>query len=329
MIELLVLPLLMLNNLTMDDFSTSAEWSELPDILGNHHYYRWTGSKTSSEQYGEIYSQSYWGLPKDTVFQSGIGPVQWFYLHTTGPKYELYYNNQSYSNTSKLRVISGYLPIPKQNINRISINNVIFSPVEYQYNEETVYIKTTVTVNWQKRIKRALRPGFKTKYYSSTKELSTAYRNNTLLWTGLESYNQIIPATVTNHSLAYTTINIKIPEGCSHYTITATSENNSAHYIKTNYVYHKLDENGYYMESFETLDHAGMRPFGKNTFLLQNGEYDVKIYAGSPFENTELNLNVSYIDEYKEKRELNKDYFIALLTLIITGLMVKRYYGSY
>jgi len=101
------------------------------------------------------------------------------------------------------------------------------------------------------------------------------------------------------------------------------------HYIKTNYVYYKLDDNCYYVESFETLDHAGMRPFGKNTFLLQNDEYDVKMYASSPFEMVELDLNVTHIDEYKEKRELNKDYFIAMLTLIITGLMVKRYYGSY
>ena len=329
MIELLVLPLLMLNNLTLDDFSTSAEWVESPDILSTRHYYQWRSSQKSSDQYNKIYSQSYWGLPKDTVLQSGVGPVQWFYLHTTGPKYELYYDNQSYSNSSELRVISGYLPKPKKNINRISINSVSFSPIVYQYNEEVVTIKTTVTVKWEKRIKRALLPGFKTKYYSDDKELSTTYKNTTLLWQDLEAYNQIIPATVTNHSSAYTTININIPDGCSHYTITATSENNSAHYIKTNYVYHKLYENCYYVESFETLDHAGMRPFGKNTFLLQNDEYDVKMYASSPFENTELNLNVSHIDEYKEKRELNKYYFTAMLTLIITGLMVKKYYGSY
>ena len=329
MIELLVLPLLMLNNLTLDDFSTSAEWSDSIDILSTRHYYRWTGSKTSREQNREIYSQSYWGLPKDTVFQSGVGPVQWFYLHSTGPKYELYYKNQSYSNTSELRIISGYLPKPKKNINRISINSVSFSPVVYQYNEDTVTIKTTVTVKWEKRIKRALLPGFKTIYYSNKKELSTTYRNNTLQWPGQETYKQIIPVIVTNHSLAYTTINIKILDSCSHYTINAVSENNFAYYIKTNYIYYELYKNCYYVESFETLDHAGMRPFGKNTYLLQNGEYDVKMYANSPFENTELNLNVSHIDEYKEKRELNKDYFIAMLTLIITGLMVKKYYGPY
>jgi len=327
MIELLLMPLLMLNNLTLDDFSTSAEWSESTDVLNSQYYYQWRGSQKSSKQYDEIYSQSYWGLPKEVVFQSGVGPIQWFYLHTTGPKYELYYENQSYSNTSELRIMSGYLPKPKKNINRISINGVTFSPV--QINENTGEIKTTVTVKWQKRIKRALRPGFKTRHYSSSKELSTAYRNTTLLWPELEAYNQVIPVTVTNHSLAYTTINIKIPDGISHYTITATSENNTAHYIKTNYVYYKLDDNCYYVESFETLDHAGMRPFGKNTFLLQNDEYDVKMYASSPFEMVELDLNVTHIDEYKEKRELNKDYFIAMLTLIITGLMVKRYYGSY
>lgn len=329
MIELLVLPLLMLNNLTLDDFSTSVEWGESTDILDSRYYYQWRSSQKSSEQYDEIYSQSYWGLPEDTIFQSGVGPVQWFYLHSTGPKYELYYDNQSYSNSSELKIISGYLPKPKKNINRISINSVTFSPVEYQYNEDTVTIKTTVTVEWEKRIKRALRPGFKTKYYSAKKELSTEHINNTIIWPGLEAYNQIILVTVTNHSSAYTTINIEIPDGCSHYTINAGSANNSAYYIKTNYVYYKLYENCYYVESFETLNHAGMRPFGKNTFLLQNDEYDVKMYASSPFENTELNLNVSHIDEYKEKRELNKDYFIALLTLIITGVMVNKYYGSY
>ena len=129
MIELLVLPLLMLNNLSLDDFSTSAEWVESPDILSTRHYYQWRSSQKSSKQYDEIYSQSYWGLPEDTIFQSGVGPVQWFYLHSTGPKYELYYDNQSYSNSSELRIISGYLPKPKKNINRISINDVIFSPI--------------------------------------------------------------------------------------------------------------------------------------------------------------------------------------------------------
>ena len=319
----------MLNNLTVDDFSTAPDWSESTDILNSRYYYQWRGSQKTSKQYVRIYSQSYWGLPKDTIFQPGVGPVQWFYLHATSPKHELYYENQSYSNSSELRIISGYLPKPKKNINRISINSVTFSQVDYQYTEDYVTIKSTVTVDWQKRIKRKLLPGFKTIYYNDKKELSTIYRNNTLLWPGLESYNQIIPVTVTNHSSAYTTINIKIPDGCSHYTINAVSDNNYAHYIKTNYVYHKLYENCYYVESFDTLDHAGMRPFGKNTFILPNDEYDVKVYASSPFEIVELELNVSHIDEYKEKRELNKDYFIALLTLIIVGLAVKRYYGSY
>jgi len=225
MIELLLMPLLMLNNLTLDDFSTSAEWSESTDVLNSQYYYQWRGSQKSSKQYDEIYSQSYWGLPKDTVFQSGVGPIQWFYLHTTGPKYELYYDNKSYSNSSELRIISGYLPKPKKNINRISINSVSFSPIMYQYNEDTVTIKTTVTVRWEKRIKRKSLPGFKTKYYSDKKELSTTYRNTTFLWPDLNAYNQIIPVTVTNHSSAYTTINIEIPDSCSYYTINALYQN--------------------------------------------------------------------------------------------------------
>lgn len=329
MIELLIMPLLMLNNLTLDDFSTSAEWGESTDMLGSQYYYRWDDSRHTKEQYREIYYQSYWGLPEDVVFQSGVGPVQWFYLHTTGPRYELYYENQTYSNSSELRIISGYLQQPRRFDDGRSINRVTFTPVEYQQINDDIILKTTATVNWQVLSGRASPTGPKTRHYTSTKDLYHTYKNIPLMWPDTEAYNQVIPVTVTNHSSTYTTININIPDGCSQYTINAVSENNTAHYIKTNYVYHKLDDNCYYMESLETLDHTGMRPFGKNTFILPPGEYDVKMYASSPFEKVELDLNVSHIDEHREKRELNKDYFIALLTLIITGLVMKRYYGSY
>ncbi len=328
MIELLLLPLLMLNNLTADDFCTEANWSECPEEVGVRHYYSWHGSKDSSEQYAEIYSQKYWGLPKDTKFKSGVGPIQWFYIYSTGPVYSVYLNNQSYSNSTDIGFTYGYLPKPKKKVNGITLDEVLFSPVEYKYNNNVVTSTTTATVKWHTRTKRALSKGYNTKYYSKNKTISCEYINDTSLWPELNAYNEVIPVTVTNHS-AFTTVSIDMPDDVSYYHIKAESENHTAYFIKTNYIYYPLAENCYYIEQFEIINNSGMRPYGKNRFMLPVDEYNIIVYAGTPFETVELNLNVTYTDATHEPPEPNREYLIGLLTLFTCVLVVRHYNGPY
>lgn len=325
MIELLVLPLLMLGNLTADDFSAEADWSGTPGEWGVYHSYRWDYNLDLSGNIDKSYSPTAFGLPANTRLQPGVGPTQWFYVYSTGPEYSVYYDNNTYTNTTNLKLYSGYLHLKIENVYLIS---VYFSPPVCQYYDDKVSVKTKVTVWWYTRTKRADHSGYSTTYYNVTKTITYDYKYTTHMWPDLDAYNEKIQVDVTNHS-AYTTINIKLPDDISHYKITAKSENHTAQFTKTNHIFHKLSDDYYYMEDFNIVNHSGIKPFGKNTFILPQDEYKIKVTAGSPFEIKELNLNVTYIDEVKETRELNKDYFIALLTLIIVGLAVKKYYGPY
>ena len=324
MIEALLLPLLMLNNLTADDFTTSANWSDcIDDTAMISHYYQWSNHDSVSDQYKEINSPSYFGLPSDTELQTGCGPVQWFYLHPIGPEYEVYFNNQSYSNTTELKYMIGYLPKPKKSINRISIDSVTYSPIEYQLNNE---ISTTVTVNWNQRIKRHGRKGYKKIPHTSTTILRSEY--NVTLWPGIELYNQSIGAKVINHS-AYSSIEIDIPADVSYYKVLVESSNHSAHFIKTNYIYYKLSDNCYYMEQFNTMDCDGMRPFGTNRFILPNDHYNVTAYAGSPFELIKLDLNTTHEDDNKTAHIFNKDYFGKRFSVLVAFMVLRKYNGPY
>ena len=317
----------MLNNLTAADFSTEANWTDcVDDTVLISHYYQWDNFRDTSDQYKEINSPSCFGLPSDIELQNGCGPVQWFYLHPIGPEYEVYFDNQSYSNTTELNYMIGYLPKPKKNINRISIDSVTYSQIEYSVSGNHVEISTTVTVNWNQRIKRKGRKGYKKIPHTSITTLRSEY--NLTLWPGIELYNQSINAKVVNHS-AYSSIQIDIPADVSYYKVLIESSNHSAHFIKTNYIYYELSNNCYYMEQFDIMDCEGMRPFGTNRFILPNDHYNVTAYAGSPFELVELDLDVTHEDDNKNVPTFNKDYFGKLFSVLVAFMILRKYNGPY
>lgn len=320
----------MLGNLTADDFDNEANWSGCPEELEVRHYYRWHGSKKSSDQYAEIYSQEYWGLPEDTKLQSGVGPIQWFYIYTTGPVYSIYLDNQSYTNSSKLRCVYGYLPKPHKKITGITLDDVSFTPVEYSYNNKVVTPETTITIQWHTRTKRRLFGGYKTNRYSKEKTISCEYEDedDTLLWPELNVSNQTISAVVTTHP-TYSTLAINTPEHISDYHIRAESKNHTGYFIRSNYIYYPLAENCYYVERFDIINRSGINPFGRNIFILPADDYNISVKAGTPFEMSELNLNVTYVDAANNKPEPNKEYLTGLLTLFICALWLRHCNAPY
>ncbi len=318
-----------LNNITdLYNFSTDVNWSDsYIDSELIEHYYSWHSSKSSVEQNKEINDPVYFGLPPEVILHPGCGPVQWVYFHPIGPQYEVILENKSYSNSTELVYLLGYLPTPKKNINRITIDSVTNSPVEYIINDDTVIVKTTITVDYHKRTKRKTQPGFKKEYFVCSVDLINQY--NVSLWPKMENINYTVDATLINHSRRYTTLHIQIPANLSYYKLVVESQNHTGYFTKTNYVYYELFNNSYYMELFDFIDDDGMRPYGTNVFLLPfDQEYTVQLYTGTPFEKVKIGVNVTHENKKKEKRGFNQVYFGALVSMITAFIILWRSFNG-
>jgi len=319
-----------LNNITdLSNFSTNINWSKSyvdSDMVG--HYYIWHSSRSSSEQNKEINNPCYFGLPPEVILHPGCGPVQWMYFHPVGPQYEVILDNKSYSNSTELIYLIGYLPSPKKSINRISIDSVTNSPVEYVISDDNVIVKTTITVNYHKRTKRKTQPGFKKEYFVCSVDLINQYQ--VLLWPEMDNINYSVDAIIMNHSRKYSTLHIQIPANLSYYKLIVESQNHSGQFIKTNYVYYELSNNSYYMEPFDFIDDEGMRPYGNNVFLLPfDQEYTVELYTGTPFEKVEIGVNVTHENEPNEKRGFNQIYFGAMVSMIAAFIVLGRSFNGF
>lgn len=275
-----------------EDYSDVTTWEPTADQAGSTvvHYYQWDNDKSSRNNYKKINKPTFFGLPEDTNLCSGDGPIQWTYLYIVGPKHAVRYENITFSNSSEVSYIVGYLPRPSKSLNNNYIDSVTVSEIE----KDGDVFKVTITCKWHRSRYSAL-GGIRKDHY--TTKLYPNVRYEITPWVADDTYIENVECIITNHSGHYNTIDMVGLPGSVHYNISVKTGNVTRYILKSSYVYFKNETVNYQlydMYDYDFFDLYGVAPYGKDCFLLPSGYIDnISIVISSPFDSYILETNIT------------------------------------
>jgi len=307
-----------------EDYSDVTTWEPIADQASSKvvHYYQWDNDKSLWKNYKKINNPASFGLPEDTNLCSGGGPIQWTYLYIVGPKHAVRYENVTFSNSSEVSYIVGYLPRPSKSLNNNYIDSVKVSEIKKDGDK----FKVAITCKWHRSSRSIVTGGIRKNHYTTILYPKAQYKITP--WMPDDTYKETVECVITNHSGLYQTIDLTELPSSVHYNISVKTGNVTRYILKSSYVYFKNETVNYQlydMYDYDFFDLYGVAPYGKDCFLVPSGYIDnISIVISSPFDSYILETNITRKEVVEDIKSGDMcTAFMCFLTVYILYKMVR------